>query len=288
MTGEWKRENTAMLAPIPALLMGAVVMGSNEISLFVYGQNLVCYFVLGAFLLFLSVKPIHIMESKFGIILPILGCIAVACTFFDSGSENVHRWLAVGSFRLYISSIVLPCLIINLGVLLRGKSVVFPVAIAALVIVMLTMQPDASQASAFAVSITFLVWTQTKNRPLKYCMALWAIGSIIFSWIHIDGLAAVAHVEGILFLAKDMGIAWFILGIISLALLLVPFFGFSNAPKLAGAIGLYYIIILASTFYGNFPVMFMGFGISPIIGYQLAMFLLLRDNLSAHHEHISG
>jgi len=288
MPGKWKKAYAAMLAPIPALLVGAIVMNSNEISPFVYGQNLICYFILGSFLLFLFVKPIRIMYSEVGIIMPILGCIAVACTFFDSGLENVHRWLAVGSFRLYISSIVLPCLVIKLGILLRKKSVVFPATIAALVILMLTLQPDASQTSAFAISITFLVWIQMKKRLLKYGMALWSIGSIIFSWIHVDGLAAVAHVEGILFLAKDMGIAWFVLGIVSLVILLVPFLSFSNTPKLAGAVGLYYIVILTSAFFGNFPVMFLGLGISPIIGYQLAMFLLLRENLSARHEHIRG
>jgi len=287
MPKKWKNVITAMLAPIPALLVGAIVMSSNEISPFVYGQNLICYFILGALLLFLFAKPIRITYSKVGFIMPILGCIAIACTFFDSGLENVHRWLAVGGFRLYISSIILPCLIINLGVLLRKKSLVFPITIAVLMILMLTLQPDASQTSAFAVSITYLVWIQTKKRLLKYGMALWSTGAIIFSWIHIDGLAAVAHVEDILLLAKDMGIAWFVLGIVSLVLLLVPLLGFSNAPKLAGVVGLYYIVTLTSAFFGNFPVMFMGFGISPIIGYQLVMFLLLRENLSANHEHIS-
>jgi len=288
MPGKWKKEYAAMLAPIPALLVGAIVMSSNEISPFVYGQNLICYLIVGSFLLFLSTKPIHIMDGKVGVTMPILCCIAIACTFLGSGLENVHRWLAIGSLRFYLSSIVLPCLIIHLGVLMRKESVVFPVAIAALVVLMLTLQPDASQTSAFAVSTAFLVWTQTKKRLLKFGMVLWSISSIIFSWIHIDGLAAVAHVEGILFLAKDMGIAWFVLGIVSLTLLLVPFIDLPNAPKLARAVGLYYFVALSSTFFGNFPVMFMGFGISPIIGYQLAVFLLLRENLSARHEHISG
>ena len=283
-----KITNTVILAPIPALLVGAIVMSSNKISPFVYGQNLICYLILGSFLHFFSAKSVRIRYSKVGIMMPILCCIAVACTFFDSGLENVHRWLTFGSFRFYISSIVLPCLIIHLGVLMQKESVVFPVAIAALVILMLTLQPDASQTSAFAVSIAFLVWIQTKNRLLKYGIALWSIGFIVFSWIHIDGLVAVAHVEDILFLAKDMGIAWFVLGIVSLGLLLVPFLCFSHAPKLARSVGLYYIVTLASSFFGNFPVMFMGFGISPIIGYQLAMFLLLRENLYVRHEHISG
>ena len=288
MSKKWKKKIIAMLAPIPALLVGAIVMSGNEISPFVYGQNLICYFVLGFFLFFFSTKPIRIMNNKGRIIMLIGGCIVVACTFFDSGLGNVHRWLTISSFRLYVSSIVLPCLVINLGILLQNKSVVFPVTIAVLVILMLTLQPDASQVSAFAVSVTFLVWTQTKKRLLKYGIALGSIAFIVFAWIHIDGLEAVSHVEDILLMAKDMGIAWFALGIASLGLLLVPFFCFSNTPKLAGAVGLYYIVTLCSTFFGKFPVMFMGFGISPVIGYQLAMFLLLRENLAARHGYIGG
>ena len=279
-----KKEYIVMLAPVPALLVGVIVMSSNEISPFVYGQNLICYLISGGFLFYFSAKPIRIMSGRVGIVMPVFGCIAVACTFFSGGLENVHRWLAVGSFRLYISSIVLPCLIINLGVLLHKKSVVFPIIIAASVTLMLTLQPDASQTSAFAVSIAFLVWTQTKKQLLKYATALCSVCSVIISWIHIDELATVAHVEDILFLAKEMGAAWFILGIISLIFLLIPFLFFSNAPALSAAVGLYYLVILITIFFGNFPVMFMGFGISPVIGYQLALFLLLRENFCARHE----
>ena len=53
MPGKWKKEYAAMLVPIPALLVGAIVMSSNEIGPFVYGQNLICYFILAPFLFFL-------------------------------------------------------------------------------------------------------------------------------------------------------------------------------------------------------------------------------------------
>ena len=36
-------------------------------------------------------------------------------------------------------------------------------------------------------------------------------------------------------------------------------------------VGLYFIIILISTFWGNFPVPLMGYGISPIIDYFIAI-----------------
>lgn len=277
MLQKWKIENIAMIAPIPALLIGAIVMSGQNISPYVYGQNFICYLILTLLLRFLITKPINIVTTKVEIVLPIFVCIAIACSFLNDGLENVHRWLAIGSFRLYISSIVLPCLIIMLGILLKKERTVFPITITVLVMIMLTLQPDASQTSAFAVSMTFLVWIHVKQQLLKYGVALWSISSIVFSWTHIDGLSAVAHVEDILFLASDMGIVWLSFGIISLALLFVPFLCFPDASKLAKAICLYYASVLVSTFFGNFPVMFMGFGISPIIGYQLAIFFLISE-----------
>jgi hypothetical protein len=55
---------------------------------------------------------------------------------------------------------------------------------------------------------------------------------------------------------------------IAVTFLLLP----PGESKLSSAcIGLYYILIIVSTLFGNFPVPLMGYGISPIIGYYAAM-----------------
>lgn len=273
------KRGAELLAPIPALLIGTIVMRNNELSPFVYGQNIICYLVFVVILIFIGTKPVRAMRCDQVIIfMLVLGCLAVAITFLDRGLENVHRWLTIGSFRIYISSIVLPCMIIGLDVLLQKKSVIFPVIITVMMLLMLALQPDASQLSAFAISIVVVVFMRVKHRLLKCGVLLLSVGAVTYSWIHIDSLAAVPHVEGILLLARDMGMVWFLLGIVSLALLLIPFLRFPKISALSKAVGLYYLVTLASTFFGAFPVPFMGLGISPIIGYLFAMFLLIRGN----------
>ncbi len=82
-------------------------------------------------------------------------------------------------------------------------------------------------------------------------------------------------------MAGDMGTLYYVFGISSLGILLLPFLNFSNASVKAKAVGIYYLVMIASTFYGKFPVPFMGYGVSPIIGYMLAIFLLMRENAIA-------
>jgi hypothetical protein len=76
----------------------------------------------------------------------------------------------------------------------------------------------------------------------------------------------------------DMGLIWSILGIISLIILPMPFFFISgeNEKILSRCLGLYFVIIIITTFFGNFPVPLMGYGISPIISYLIAITWLIK------------
>lgn len=66
-----------------------------------------------------------------------------------------------------------------------------------------------------------------------------------------------------------MGIVWFFLGIASLIILPLPFiFSMPRNFKLPSlCLGIYFIGILISSQFGNFPIPLMGYGISPIFGY---------------------
>jgi hypothetical protein len=91
--------------------------------------------------------------------------------------------------------------------------------------------------------------------------------------VFLDNLPAVAYVERIVSLSANMGLMWLILGVISLVMLPMPFILFppKNLKLPSICVGLYYIIILVSTLFGNFPVPLMGYGISPIIGYYISI-----------------
>lgn len=47
---------------------------------------------------------------------------------------------------------------------------------------------------------------------------------VVLSWVFLDDLAPVPYVEQILYLVAELGLVWLMLGIISLLLILFPFF----------------------------------------------------------------
>lgn len=277
-----KKAILILLAPIPALLMGAFVMHRNGISPILYGQNILCYVVLGLFLFFLHKKGVQAPHSILATIaLLLVACLLLACTFLQPGLEGVHRWLGIGNFNFYLSSIVLSGVIFGLSKLWQEKAEMVCVTILLIVMTMLFLQPDASQLSAFSAAIGFLVFTHGKSKALKFAVPFALIFCVAYAWMHIDGLEAVPHVEGILDLARGEGLVFYVLAIASLVILLIPFLHFPNASRKAKAIGMYYLAVIVSTFLGKFPVPVMGYGISPIIGYMLAIFLLMGESTNA-------
>ncbi len=268
-----------LFAPIPALFMGAMVMQRNGISAVAYGQNIICYVALGLILFFLRNKKAAKSYAPASVIATLVAaCLLLSMTFLDRGLDGVHRWLSIGNFRLYISSIILPSVVIMIGKLWQDQKELVSVAILLVIVAILVMQPDASQLSAFSAAMVFWVLIQTKRKAIQYALPCALVACVVYAWIHIAGLEAVPHVEGILILAGDMGGAYSVLGFSSLVILLLPFLNFSHASTKAKAVGIYYFVMITSTFFGKFPVPFMGYGISPIVGYLLAVFFLMRDN----------
>lgn len=263
----------ALLAPLPAVLIGAWVMHRAGIGPVVYGQNLLCYALMCiVVLVFKKQMPRKAQNVRMAEIL--LGiCVALlALTFVDAGLSGVHRWLRIGGLRLYASAIFLPCMIYLLGLRLREEGNALPLVMIVGAAAILFLQPDAAQLSGFAVaSLVLLASRRARSVPQYAVMLLLAAGTIL-AWIFPDSLDAVAHVEDILPLAFEQGFLWGLLGLGSLLLLPLPFFcGAGQKGNAAMALGVYFAVVLLSTFFGNFPVPFMGYGISPIFGYMLAL-----------------
>lgn len=80
-------------------------------------------------------------------------------------------------------------------------------------------------------------------------------------------------------MAVKIGTTWFILSVLSLILLPIPFFLFKTGKNkpVCISLGIYFSIVLLSTLFGNFPVPLMGYGISPIIGYSIAITWLIKN-----------
>lgn len=265
---------------LPAIIVGAVAMNLNNIPTSIYIQNILCFVILGVVYFFMQ-KSKHKIHKTEPLVFIIISIVVLVFTFISSGIEGVHRWVSVGPIQLYVSVIVVPIIIINLWSLLQeGKTMIAIISIMC-VSVILTLQPDASMMTAFSVSSIILSWNKIKNFS-RFLVTVFLSGLTVVTWIFLDGLEPVSYVEGIFKLVIDMGILGLILGVISLAVLIIPFLIFPPKKNKIVSIcfGIYFIIILISNIFGNFPVPLMGYGISPIIGYFISIVWLTKTKIN--------
>lgn len=274
------RNFVPLIIALPSVVIGAVAMYLNKISIGIWSQNIVALIISGSIsYLFLKEKPKLSKRNSFGFIVPIT-IILLFLTFLDSGLDGVHRWVSIGPIKLNVASIMLPILIIELWRILKVLNWWYSMIITILVSILLALQPDASQTTGFIFPMIILLLSKANKSVIRYSIISLISVIPIISWIFIDSLPPIDYVEEIVLMVKTLGIVWFMIGIGSLALLPLPFIIFpsKNYRLISMCLGLYFIIILISTLFGNFPVPLMGYGISPIIGYFIAITWLLKVN----------
>ncbi|MEL4026963.1 hypothetical protein [Lysinibacillus endophyticus] len=259
---------------LPAIMIGTVAMVSYDVSRSIWIQNcliwLICT-VFGAIFLIKS-KEKQFNNDRSSHTIMILALLILP--FFINGLEGIHRWLTIGPINLYIASIVLPLLIIQLCKINNREYYVLGLIFITCTI--LLFQPDAGQLSAFACAAAIILWKKIDNAILKFLSIILTGAFVITSWIFLDDLAPVPYVEDILFLVADLGNVWFIIGIFSLLLLVCPFFLFGSKGFVSLSLGVYFLITMIVTFIGNFPMPIMGYGISPIIGYIISITFTMK------------
>ena len=142
-------------------------------------------------------------------------------------------------------------------------------------------QPDASLVTAFSAAAVMLLIRKNSSNITKGLILIAAIGASAMAWYNLDSLPAISYVEDILSLAWEISGFFGICSVLSLMLLPLPFFVLAGKENrtMAYSLGMYFSLILLATLFGNFPVMVIGYGISPIIGYFIGM-VWLGDGVS--------
>jgi len=272
-----------LITALPSVTIGAIAMYSNNVPITIWGQNIACLITVGLISYFTVSKKTKVKKESTPGVTILISILLLLLTFIDLGFEGVHRWISLGPVKFYISSIVMPILIIEIGNLVQIKRWWISAVITVTVSILLFFQPDASQLTAFVIPMILLLFSKINKNILRFSIIGLLCGMIIISWIFLDELPPVDYVEQILNLVANMGIVWFVLGIISLAMLPLPFILFSpEKSKLRSiCIGIYFMIVLMCTQFGNFPVILMGYGISPIIGYFIAINWLIKSNVNS-------
>lgn len=253
-----------LLAPVPAILIGVVVMIQGGVLARAWGLD-IATMVVGAALA-LATRPARASRPANAAALAVVtACVAfLAATLVYGGVDGVRRWVAAGPLQLHAAAIVLPPILVFLPLLARSASL----GVALVTLCILWLQPDATQAGAFAVAWSVGEWSargRASAVPIGVAMLL-----AVSTSFRADPLPPVAHVEGILGLATRQWIAWGVFA--ALSLMLPPLAWLRSSGPLQGAVLACYITItLLAPWFGNFPVPYLGYGVSPIIGYYLAV-----------------
>lgn len=278
----------SIIVALPSVIIGGIAMVTHDIPKMYFALNIACLIVGWLISIYVISKNFKEIKNKIcPIIIIAIILLLYAMTFVDSGVDNVHRWLSLGPISLYVSSIFAPIFIIEIWNLFEKNKYLLIVVIAFLAATILFLQPDASQLTSFAVPLIVMLLSKAGKKIPTYIIIAILIFFAITSWIFLDSLPAVIYVEDILGLAMGMGILWSVLGILSLILIPIPFFILAKKKEqlLSVCIGLYYVIFIVSTFFGNFPVPLMGYGVSPIIGYLIAITWLIKNGETGVKAH---
>lgn len=258
---------------IPSIAIGVLAMYQNHVPFAIWGQNIGCLILMSVISFLLITHKSNIAGNRYNqLLLPAAIC-ALILPFANQGMEGVHRWISIGAVKLNVAMIVLPMILLELYQVLKIRGLTYAGVSAFIILLVLFFQPDASQLTGFAISVMIMLSLNTRSKKIRFLITGVSVLFIVLSWIRLDHLPPVNYVERILVMVADMGWIWFVSGVISLAILPAPFLLLppKNAVSVSRYIGCYYIVILLSTLFGNFPVPLMGYGISPIVGYYLSL-----------------
>jgi cell division protein FtsW (lipid II flippase) len=277
-----------LATPFPALIVGTLIMRQHDVPSSRWGLNLLGG-VIAAVICSVFLARSRIPVSKRAA--PVIACLAagaLAATFTVKGSMGVHRWIQVGPLTMHVAAVCLPLFIVTLGVLdaFGGKLRWGPMLLALAVAMLLFLQPDAAQATAFAAAVFTLLMANKQRAPAAWVAALVIAALAGWTWTQRDPVPPVPYVEGIIGLARQSGPVWLVASLAALAVLPLPFFFGPSGSHSAfvRALGVYLCVCILAPFFGYFPVPLVGFGLSPIVGYFVALGSLSVLRQPAHGE----
>lgn len=256
----------------PCVLVGTIIMYIYGISLSICMQNLLCFVVCSGLLSIYVSLEINIKSKQLYFIA--LFNIALLCTcFFFDGIEGVHRWINIGPLALNVGFISLPILLIVIYKIADNQNSNVCNILALVIAIILCLQPDASMLSAFSIALVPFYCTINRKNFWKYSWII-LLSLSCSSWVNLDKLEPVPYVEDIIFLAANQSIIYLFCCVLSLVIMLIPFFKRDSSAHyklIPISLGLFFLVLILSTLLGNFPVPLIGYGISPVVGYLLSV-----------------
>ena len=275
------------IAALPALVIGVAVMRRSGVSSAIWGAQLAAGLVLMSACMSASLAARRIRKpGRSAVLIGGAALLLLAGTCAHAGVQGVHRWISAGPLELHAAFIALPVLLMVLCAIRRAESDgrerwAFPFG-GVIAAGLLLLQPDASQASAFAIATVLILLERGRANPTSWATGAVVVGAAALTWSRPDTLDAVPHVEGIIHLAANLGAGWAIASAVALALLPLSFLALAGGGQRPEGLALaaYFGIACVMPLVGPYPVPILGFGLSPLLGYFLALGWIIVKNAS--------
>lgn len=252
-------------ASLIAVATGAAVCAVSGVPAALWGRNLAAWVVGAA----AAAGIAWAWRPAIASVALWLAPLGLGATFLAPGMDGVHRWTDIGPLHMNMAMLLLPAAVAALPAA-NGPRPMFWVAML-LSLTLLTLQPDASQATSLAAVVALIAAGSASRPGLRLGLIAIAAGAAAVAWLRPDPLLPVPEVEGIVGLAFAVspwagGLAVMSLAAVAAAPVL---WTRARAPalKLAGAaLGLCLLGWAATPMLGAFPVPLVGVGLSPILG----------------------
>ncbi|HEX6040602.1 hypothetical protein [Longimicrobium sp.] len=197
--------------------------------------------------------------------------VALAGTLLNAPQDGVHRWIDVGPLHVNAAFVLLPAAIVALAVFAERR---WSWIAAAVALVLLVVQPDASQATALGAAMLVVLASLRASAAVRAGGAAAVVLAIVGAWMRPDPLAPVPEVEEIIGLAWGWTPAAAIAAVALLgATALVPLrMATADGPRTrmaAMALATYCAVVSLAPVLGAFPVPLVGMGMSAILGFWL-------------------
>lgn len=203
---------TFAIASFLAVGAGCLVAVSTGIGSGVWGRNAAAW-VIGAPLagLFFRIRPARLLPA-----ILLLSPLALLLSLLQSGQSGVHRWISLGPLNWNAAFLWLPAATVAIAATARSGSR-WAWWAALLIEWELCLQPDASQATAFAAAMIVTLFTARTSRQVRVTASLFLVLAAGTAWTRPDPLLPVPEVEGIIELARAVSMGSAAVCVMSLA-----------------------------------------------------------------------
>ena len=220
---------------------------------------------------------LHVKRRSTLLAASVIAPVLLALTFAGPAIDGVHRWIALGPAKLHVAMLVLPFLAISsVSHNNRGSAAVFTT-----VALVVSLQPDRASAVALLfMSLCWLMLTRERWSLVKLAVSCFALLGTI---LNVDTLPSVPFVENVIGDAAAIHVSVAVLLLIGM---LVPiaallYAGSCCEPDRKMALFAWSACLTGyflASLVGPYPVPQLGYGVSPILGFGLALAMVVGES----------